>query len=135
MPTEIHALLGEQKTSYDAVHAPSDADASTTAQLAEVEEKRLRERRSLVMALVFCLFFMVLELIGGYISHSLAILTDALHLMTDVGAYALSIFAITAASRSANSTFSYGWHRAEVLGTLVSVVSPFGPCWDSLRHF
>jgi solute carrier family 30 (zinc transporter), member 2 len=87
----------------------------------EVATARDRERRALTAALFFCVIFMMVELAGGYISHSLAILTDALHLMTDVGSYALSIFALIAASRAANEKFNYGWHRAEVLGTLFSV--------------
>jgi solute carrier family 30 (zinc transporter), member 2 len=88
---------------------------------ADVTAARHRERAALTRALMCCLTFMVVELFGGYISHSLAILTDALHLMTDVGAYALSIFALTAAGRAANERYNYGWHRAEVLGTLFSV--------------
>lgn len=82
---------------------------------------RDKERRALTRALVFCVFFMVVECVGGYVSHSLAILTDATHLMTDVGAYALSIFSLIAAGRAASDRYSYGWHRAEVLGTLFSV--------------
>jgi solute carrier family 30 (zinc transporter), member 2 len=87
----------------------------------DVTAARYREKAALTRALMCCLTFMVVELFGGYISHSLAIFTDALHLMTDVGAYALSIFALTAAGRVANERYNYGWHRAEVLGTLLSV--------------
>lgn len=91
--------------------------------LDETSQRREKEKKILFAALIFCAFFMVVELIGGYIANSLAILTDATHLMTDVGAYALSIYALYAASRGACARYSYGWHRAEVIGTLVSIFS------------
>ena len=95
--------------------------AAVDEKLAELEQSRKTQITALTAALVFCLFYMGCEIVGGYVSHSLAILTDATHLMTDVGAYALSIFALHAASRKACNKYSYGWHRAEVLGTLASV--------------
>lgn len=109
----------------DGVKTPSSSSATELSDMPktalEVATARDRERRALTGALMFCIVFMFVELIGGYMSHSLAILTDALHLMTDVGAYALSIFALIAAARAANERYNYGWHRAEVLGTLFSV--------------
>lgn len=76
---------------------------------------------ALKLATLFCTFFMICEVVGGYMSHSLAILTDAAHLLTDVGAFMLSLFALHASARGATHTFSFGWHRAEVVGTLASV--------------
>lgn len=124
--SEARPLLNEPALAknYNSVEeqgAPTFALVSPVAALDERQTARLKERRALSFALAFCIFFMVIEVIGGYISHSLAILTDATHLMTDVGAYALSIFALVAASRAANAQYNYGWHRAEVLGTLISV--------------
>lgn len=86
-----------------------------------VDERRRKEKRVLVGALLFCFVFMIVEFGAGVIAHSLALLTDATHLLTDVGSYALSLFALVVAGKSACGTFNYGWHRAEVLGTLLSV--------------
>eukprot|EP00742_Colponemidia_sp_Colp-10_P014914 GILJ01016990.1.p1 GENE.GILJ01016990.1~~GILJ01016990.1.p1 ORF type:complete len:414 (+),score=57.74 GILJ01016990.1:1-1242(+) len=83
--------------------------------------RRKRELSALSVALVFCLFFMCVELLGGYLAHSLAILTDAAHLFTDVGSYFLSILALRASARARSPSYSYGWHRAEVVGTLFSI--------------
>ncbi|ESL11168.1 solute carrier family 30 (zinc transporter), member 2 [Trypanosoma rangeli SC58] len=87
------------------------------------EERRRREAKVLYGALIFCFVFMVLEFGSGVLAHSLALLTDAAHLMIDVGAYGLSIMSLKAASKASCGKYNYGWHRAEVIGTLVSVFS------------
>jgi predicted Co/Zn/Cd cation transporter (cation efflux family) len=57
---------------------------------------------------------MIVELVGGLMAHSLAIITDAAHLMTDLSAFALAIFASIIAAHGATPEFSYGFKRAEV---------------------
>lgn len=86
-----------------------------------VDERRRKEKRVLIGALLFCFAFMVVEFGAGMVAHSLALLTDATHMLTDVGSYSLSLFALMVAGKSACGTFNYGWHRAEVLGTLFSL--------------
>ena len=49
---------------------------------------------------------------GGYFSNSLAILTDAAHMMSDFAGFLVSLFAIWLASRPATKRLSFGWHRA-----------------------
>ena len=78
------------------------------------------------------------ELFGGLYSGSLAILTDAAHLLTDMSSFIISLVAIHLSERpgtcqlssftvcdlgtiSANRVLTYGWHRAEVLGALISI--------------
>ncbi|XP_010000075.1 PREDICTED: zinc transporter 3 [Chaetura pelagica] len=60
---------------------------------------------------------------GGYLSHSLAIMTDAAHLLTDVGSMAVSLFSLWVSTRPPTRTMSFGWHRSETLGALASVLS------------
>lgn len=60
--------------------------------------------------------------LGGVISGSLAIMTDAAHLLTDVAAFCVSLFSIYMAGRPATQTMSFGYHRIEVLGAIVSVL-------------
>lgn len=59
---------------------------------------------------------------GGYLSSSLAIATDAAHLLTDFASFMISLFALWVASRPPTRVMSFGWHRAEVLGALTSVL-------------
>ncbi|KAM4796012.1 proton-coupled zinc antiporter SLC30A2 [Rhinophrynus dorsalis] len=87
-----------------------------------IKEKE-KARRKLYMASVICLLFMIGEVIGGYLAHSLAIMTDAAHLLTDFASMMISLFALWMSSRPATKTMNFGWHRAEILGALLSVLS------------
>ncbi|NXJ16836.1 ZNT2 protein, partial [Odontophorus gujanensis] len=82
-----------------------------------------RARRKLYVAAGICLIFMVGEAVGGYLAHSLAILTDAAHLLTDFASIMISLFSLWVSSRPATKTMNFGWHRAEILGALLSVLS------------
>ncbi|CAI0394186.1 unnamed protein product [Linum tenue] len=77
--------------------------------------------RKLLMAVGFCVIFMAVEVAGGIKANSLAILTDAAHLLSDVAAFAISLFSLWAASWEATPRQSYGFFRIEILGALVSM--------------
>lgn len=72
-----------------------------------------------IIYLKFLLYFLFL---GGYLSSSLAIATDASHLLTDFASFMISLCAIWVASRPATQSMPFGWYRAEVLGALTSVL-------------
>lgn len=73
------------------------------------------------MSVFVCLFFMICEIVGGLISGSLAIITDASHLLTDLASMLISLFSLYLSSRPASQRMSFGWHRAEVVGAFISV--------------
>jgi zinc transporter 2 len=77
---------------------------------------------ALWIATIFTFLFMIFEIIGGWFAGSLAIMTDAAHLLTDIAAMLLSIFSIHLSSKPATSKMTFGYHRAEILGALASVV-------------
>jgi zinc transporter 2 len=58
------------------------------------EDDRTKSSRKLIRAVVFCVVFMIVEVIGGTLSNSLAILTNAAHLLSDIAGFAIAIFAI-----------------------------------------
>ncbi|XP_036372097.1 zinc transporter 2-like [Megalops cyprinoides] len=87
------------------------------------EREKGRARLQLYVASSICLLFIVGEVVGGYLAHSLAILTDAAHLLTDFASMLLSLFSLWMSSRPATKTMNFGWHRAEILGALLSVLS------------
>jgi cobalt-zinc-cadmium efflux system protein len=70
--------------------------------------------------------FMVLEAVGGWLSGSLALLADAGHMLTDVGALALSLLTAWVARRPADQTKTYGYLRWEILAALVKGAALFG---------
>ncbi len=77
-----------------------------------------RSRLKLVLALTAT--FMVVEFLGGLLSNSLALLADAAHMLTDVGAVALSLFALWFAQRPATAAKTYGYLRLEILAALIN---------------
>ncbi|XP_073509193.1 probable proton-coupled zinc antiporter SLC30A4 [Phyllobates terribilis] len=83
--------------------------------------QRLVKRR-LGLAAVLYLLFMVAELIGGYIANSLAIMTDALHMLTDLSSIILTLLALWLSAKSPNKRFTFGFHRLEVLSAIISVL-------------
>jgi cobalt-zinc-cadmium efflux system protein len=76
--------------------------------------------RALRKAILVTFVFMLLELVGGYISNSLALTTDGLHMGADVAAMAFSLFAIWISERPKTARMSFGYYRAEILGALAS---------------
>ncbi|MCM2279778.1 MAG: cation diffusion facilitator family transporter [Oligoflexia bacterium] len=79
-----------------------------------------RAPRAIVRAMIVTIVFMAIEVAGGLLSNSLALLSDAGHMLTDVGAMSLSLFALWFARRPSTASMSFGYHRAEILGALVS---------------
>lgn len=70
--------------------------------------------------------FMVIEAIGGWLSGSLALLADAGHMLTDVGALGLSLATAWIAQRPADDNKTYGYLRWEILAALVNGAALFG---------
>lgn len=68
-----------------------------------------------------CLVFMTIEIIGGYLANSIAIMSDAAHLLSDFLGFIISIVSIYISRQGATHHMSFGYHRAEVIGALVSV--------------
>jgi cobalt-zinc-cadmium efflux system protein len=79
---------------------------------------RLADRKRLVGALAVTSAILVAEAVGGWLAHSLALLSDAGHMFSDVVAQALSLAALIIAARPADARRTYGWHRVEILAAL-----------------
>lgn len=73
------------------------------------------DRRWLVVALGIILGFMVVEVVAGVLADSLALLSDAAHMLTDAGAVALALYAARLAAQPARGRFTFGFGRAEIL--------------------
>lgn len=72
---------------------------------------------------IICIFFMVIEFVGGWYSGSLAILSDAAHMLSDFSGFFVSMVSMIISEKKANSQYTYGYHRAQTLGALCSVVT------------
>ena len=83
---------------------------------------RAGSRRSLSLALGATAAWFVVELVAGFYTNSLALIADAAHMLTDVAALSLSMFALKIASRPATHRKTYGYLRAEILASLANGV-------------
>lgn len=93
-------------------------------------------RLSLILTLTSVFFFV--ELVVGYVANSTALLADSFHMLSDVAALLVGIYAIKAARKPAGATNTYGWVRAEVFGALVNGVALLALCFtisiDALKR-
>jgi cobalt-zinc-cadmium efflux system protein len=80
-------------------------------------------KQTLRLAFFLSLLILAAELIGGYLSNSLALLSDAGHVLTDIFALGLAWFATAQAERPANASKTFGYHRVGILAALVNAVT------------
>jgi cobalt-zinc-cadmium efflux system protein len=76
--------------------------------------------RRLLLALGLTGLILLMEVAGGFWTHSLALLSDAAHVLLDVLALALSYLALRVAARPADDRYTYGFHRVRVLAALAN---------------
>jgi len=81
---------------------------------------RSSETRRLKLALAITSVYFVAELVGGLLTNSLALLSDAGHMLSDIAALGLGIFAFQMARRPATAKRTYGYHRVEILAALIN---------------
>ncbi len=103
---------GDRDDDYDHDHAAAEPAAAERV-----------NRRPLAIALGITLTFLVVEIIGGLLTNSLALLADAGHMATDAAALALALFATWLARRPATAQRSFGFYRAEILAALVNATT------------
>ncbi|RKH40891.1 cation diffusion facilitator family transporter [Corallococcus sicarius] len=103
-------------------------------------EERRKDRRRLLFALGLTATIMVAEAVGGFLTNSLALLSDAGHMLTDVSAMILSLLALWFAGRPADLKKTYGYYRMEILsallnGVMLLVITIFilMEAWERLR--
>lgn len=77
-------------------------------------------RNALTLALSITALMMVVEFVGGILSGSLALISDAGHMLTDTGALALALFALWFSRKPATTEKTYGFYRAEILSALLN---------------
>ena len=86
---------------------------------------RAGNKSGLQAALLITFIFMLVEAIGGWLTNSLALLSDAAHMLSDVGSLAISLFAVWFVARPPSVQKSYGYQRLEILAALLNGVALF----------
>ena len=78
------------------------------------------DKKVLGLVLVLTAAYMVIEVIGGVLTNSLALLSDAGHMVSDVGGLAISLVAVILACRPSTAERPYGYHRLEILAAMMN---------------
>ena len=98
--------------------------------LAAAKAEALEDNKDAICKLykvsALCIIFMIAEIIGGYLANSLAIMTDAAHLLSDLLGFVISVVALLIGQRDPTAKLSFGYHRSEILGALASTVLIWG---------
>jgi len=99
---------------------------TATARAKELSQQSANATHRLRIAAVLCIFFIAGEIVGGYMSQSLAIMTDAAHMLGDFASFCISLGAIWLGSKGAKASYNYGYARAEALGALMTLTIMWG---------
>src|SRR5712691_718825 len=96
-------------------------------------------KQSLRLAFFLTVVILVAELVGGFLANSLALLSDAGHVVTDLFALGLAWFATVQAERPANARKTFGYHRVGILAALVNaltlIVIAIVITWEAVQRF
>ncbi len=101
-------------------------------------KEQTASKKTLWITLLLTLFFAIVEVVGGLLSRSLALLSDSMHMFSDVVALGLSMTAIYLASRQPNRRFTFGFLRFEVIASLLNglalAVIALGIFYEGIRR-
>ena len=87
-----------------------------------VQSASSRNKRSLAVVFGLTSFYLIVEVVGGLWTGSLALLADAGHMLTDVAGVGLALLAIRFAEKPASPERTYGYYRVEILAALTNAV-------------
>jgi solute carrier family 30 (zinc transporter), member 1 len=102
--------------------------------------KGLSKSQRIILLLVINFTFFLIEIVSGYVVHSLALVADAFHMLNDVLSLLVGLWAVKVANqRRSSKMYTYGWQRAETLGALVNGVFLVALCvtifLDAIQRF
>jgi cobalt-zinc-cadmium efflux system protein len=96
-------------------------------------------KQSLRLAFFLTMLILVAELVGGFVANSLALLSDAGHVVTDIFALGLAWFAVAQAERPSNDRKTFGYHRVGILAALANAVTliliAVVILWEAVQRF
>ena len=87
--------------------------------------KKNNNERALILALILTATFLIAEVVGGIITGSLALLSDAAHMLTDVTALGISLVAIWIGKRPSDASRTFGYYRFEILAATFNTILLF----------
>ncbi|XP_075620871.1 putative proton-coupled zinc antiporter SLC30A4 isoform X3 [Balearica regulorum gibbericeps] len=109
LPSDDDSLLDRDIALRSARAGWPDPCSSCSSRRERSKQRKVKKR--LTLAALLYLLFMTGELIGGYVANSLAIMTDALHMLTDLSGIILTLLALWLSAKSPTKRFTFGFHR------------------------
>ena len=85
----------------------------------------VQNRRALIITFALTFSYFVVEVVGGILTNSLALLADAAHMLTDVFGLGLALFATWISQKPATPVKTYGYYRVEILAALANAIVLF----------
>ena len=110
MSESVHLGAPQERHDHDHAHATATKGGGHNHGVSADADKRY-----LLTALALIAAFMIVEVVVGFVVGSVALIADAGHMLSDVGALAASLWAIKLAAKPAAGAWTYGWKRAEIL--------------------
>jgi cobalt-zinc-cadmium efflux system protein len=133
-PSQSHAHNADGSRADGGTH-----EAGCAHEHGHVHGPRPSATRALRIALVLTLVLLVAEVIGGILSNSLALLADAGHMLTDVGALGLSLFVAWMCRQPSTPSKTYGYLRWEIIAALINGATLLGISawitWEAITRF
>jgi cobalt-zinc-cadmium efflux system protein len=134
-----HAHDASSDDAHEHVHEVTGVRAAHLGHHGHHDHAHGASMRALRVALVLTAVLLVGEVVGGYLSNSLALLADAGHMFTDVGALALSLFVAWFSRQPAAAEKTYGYLRWEILAALINGATLLGISalilWEAAARF
>ncbi|XP_070618455.1 probable proton-coupled zinc antiporter SLC30A4 [Erythrolamprus reginae] len=119
--SDDESLLERDIALRNAAVGPLTDPCNTCTRQRELSKQKKVKRR-LALAAILYFLFMTGELVGGYVANSLAVMTDALHMLTDLSSIILTLLALWLSAKAPTKKFTFGFHRLEVLSAIFSVL-------------
>jgi len=112
------------KDPFPSLHESTQNDKECLLKCGSQSKKHEKSKviKKLFKVMILATIFMTLETIGGVMADSIAIISDAAHMLSDLLSFIISIVSVWVSTFPANSRSSFGFHRAGVVGALASVM-------------
>lgn len=81
------------------------------------------QSKGLIFSIALTAFILIVEVVAGFLTNSLALLSDAAHVFTDLFSLGLALFAIMLSGLPSSDTRTYGWHRSEVFAAFFNGIT------------
>jgi cation diffusion facilitator family transporter len=128
IPVKIWCYIINMNSS-DEYNKPNNQEKGSTGVSKKVVQHKKNTKKflkRLYLNILISTLFMIGEIIGGIISGSIAIITDAFHVFTDILGFIIIIISLCITQKPASLKYTYGFYRAEVIGTMVSIALIWG---------